>query len=417
MKNSIYRYSCGNLIVAIVPFVLIPFMTKAFEPEEYGYITMFQLLLGLFSIFVGFSMNGPLLRYNYNEKITESRLSNYFFCSWLLFLLSTILILLILLVFGGYISHAFSVSERLIYTAFFTSIVYYPIKIRLGQWQANENSKLYLLAQITQSVLLVLGFFALYYFVFDDARSRIYSHILALACLSYMSVCLLIRDGYMKRGRFSLENSKDLLSQSFGVMPHLIGVYLISFADRFIVNKYIGGDYVGILMIAIQVSLVLNIVLDGLNKAVNPKLFRALRDDNYELKIKFCKWTYLFSISIILLSYPLSYLAALAVKTFTEPSYHEAAELVKITILSQLINGIYIAFVNYILYSKKLWVLSVISIFSGGVGITLSIYFVDEYGIQAIVYSSLFAAIMRTILVMIVATKLVRMPWRMAIKV
>ncbi|MFH4621121.1 lipopolysaccharide biosynthesis protein [Vibrio furnissii] len=410
-RKNIALYSIGNLVVALVPFILIPFMTSVFSPSTYGLITMFQVVLGLLNIVIGLSMNGPLLRFNYNKEIDQTKIVNYFYNSWLLYFFSALLIGLVIYWLGEYIEKYFELPLLLLQSAFLSSVLYYPIKIRLGQWQVHGNAKKYVSLQLFQSIFLVSLFFAFYFFIYKDEKSRIYSHIVALIPLFLASLWSLHKCGFLNVGRLSFDDMRDILKQSIGVMPHLFGIYVVSFSDRFIVNKYLGSDIVGVLMLSIQISLVLNIILDGVNKAANPALFRALRDNDIKKKEKFANWTIIYIISLLFSTIPIYYMASYLILNFTSVEYHGAVKLVKFAIVTQIVNGIYLAFVNYIVYSKKLWLLSLISIASGSIGVILSVIYISDYGVMAVVYSSLLSAIIRAVFVMLISINLVEMPW------
>ncbi|MCL2919639.1 lipopolysaccharide biosynthesis protein [Shewanella litorisediminis] len=417
LRTNVALYSVGNLVVALVPFILIPFMTNVFDPETYGLITMFQVIVGLLSIVVGLSMNGPLLRFNYNKNLTEKGIVNYFYNSWLIYIVSVLLVLFMIYLYGARIANFIEIQERLIWLSLIAATLYYPIKILLGQLQVKEEAKKYVSIQLILSFMFILTFFAFYYLLYQDLRSRIYSYIFTIVPVCIFSIFLLRRYNCLNLGKYSFSTVKDILLQSVGILPHLLGVYIISFVDRFIANKYLGTEAVGILMLSIQISLVLNIIFDGINKALNPRLFRALRDDDYTEKLLFARGTLVLVILLILCSVPFSYISSKLILLFTDSSYHYAAEIVKYSIVTQLINGIYLAFVNYIVYSKKLWLLSVVSIITGVGAAVLSVIYVEQYGLVAIVYSSMLAAIIRTISAVVISTKLVKMPWNMVFKV
>ncbi|WP_412500201.1 oligosaccharide flippase family protein [Vibrio cyclitrophicus] len=391
-KKDIIYYSSGNLVVSLVPFILTPFLINNLSPSEYGRVALFQITLGIFNILVGLSTNGALVRANYNSEISRPKIYEYFFNANLIVLFSSLTLGFFVFIFQSYIYKATSIDVELLSISLFTSMMFYFIRVRLGQWQVNFESFKYIRLQVIQTTLLIFIFFFVFYYINNSSESRIYSHVLALIIVFIISFFSLLREGFYSQCKINYNYIKELLNQGVGILPHLIGIYILSFSDRIIVNKYLGDDSVGVLMLAIQVSLVLNIVVDGINKALNPKLFRILKKDNIEDKIKVVKFTWLLCASSVLLSLPLSYISYQAIIYISPQEYHEAADLVRFIIITQVINGLYVGFVNYILYSKKLWMLSSISIITGLVGIiSLTIVsLIDKYLLLAPVISGLY---------------------------
>lgn len=56
-------YLVSNILNAIIPFALLPVLTRYLSPEEYGEVAMFQTLLGAMTAFVGLSMAGAAAAY------------------------------------------------------------------------------------------------------------------------------------------------------------------------------------------------------------------------------------------------------------------------------------------------------------------------------------------------------------------
>lgn len=70
---------------------------------------------------------------------------------------------------------------------------------------------------------------------------------------------------------------KDALSYSIPLLPHTVGVFFISFIDRFIINKEMGLSEAGIYMVGVQLSSTIAIVFNSLYQAYIPWLFEKLK--------------------------------------------------------------------------------------------------------------------------------------------
>ena len=70
---GIYLFS--NILNAVVPFILLPILTRYLTPEEYGEVAIFQTLLGLLGAFVGMTFVGAANRKFYDSNLEKSELA------------------------------------------------------------------------------------------------------------------------------------------------------------------------------------------------------------------------------------------------------------------------------------------------------------------------------------------------------
>lgn len=70
-------YLVANILNAIIPFALLPVLTRYLSPEEYGQVAMFQTLLGALMAFIGLSMQGAAGRKFYDGSLGKDDLAEY----------------------------------------------------------------------------------------------------------------------------------------------------------------------------------------------------------------------------------------------------------------------------------------------------------------------------------------------------
>jgi O-antigen/teichoic acid export membrane protein len=74
-------------------------------------------------------------------------------------------------------------------------------------------------------------------------------------------------------------------------------------------------------------------------------------------------------------------------------------------------NGMYKMMVNYIFYSEKTQIISLITIVIAIINITLSIYLITDYGIYGAAYASAISFFLQFIITWIVSAIVYPMPW------
>jgi len=53
-----FIYTATSIIQKIIPFLLMPFLTRILSTEEYGMVAIFLVALSVYSLFIGASING-----------------------------------------------------------------------------------------------------------------------------------------------------------------------------------------------------------------------------------------------------------------------------------------------------------------------------------------------------------------------
>ena len=70
LLKSISVYTFANVLNASIPFFLLPILTNTLTPEDYGLISIFQLILSLTIPFTGLNVEGLKLNsFLINESI------------------------------------------------------------------------------------------------------------------------------------------------------------------------------------------------------------------------------------------------------------------------------------------------------------------------------------------------------------
>lgn len=70
-------YLVSNILNAVIPFLLLPVLTRYLSPAEYGQIAMFQTLLAGIGTFIGLNAVGAANRKFYDGDIDETVLRQF----------------------------------------------------------------------------------------------------------------------------------------------------------------------------------------------------------------------------------------------------------------------------------------------------------------------------------------------------
>jgi len=154
-------------------------------------------------------------------------------------------------------------------------------------------------------------------------------------------------------------------------------------SDRFILERYVSLNDIGIYGLGYQLASVLQIVAFSATNAISPFYFRTAANlQDAQILLPRVATYYLFflawgAIALIGLSSDILFLIA------ADKSFHEAYQVIPWVVFGFFARGFYFIFVMAVYYSKDLKLLSVITIIALGINIALNFIFIPRYGYMA----------------------------------
>lgn len=403
-------YLVASSVSASIPFVLLPILTRYLTPTEYGEVAMFTVLISLFSAFCGLSVNGAANRKYFDFREERSKLAEYIFMCTVILLFSSLALFIVVLVLEVYISQFLELSSEWIILAVPVSALSFLIKLRLGQWQVDKKPINYGVFQICQSVLnagLSIFFVVILHM---GVSGRIYGILIATTLFSLFAFYLLAKDKLLKI-TWKPQMANEAVRFGVPLIPHVLGMFLITSVDRIVITSKLGLADAGIYMVAIQLSLAVNLILTAVNQTFVPWLFERLKLNIDSKKIIIVKVTYgyytLLSVGVVLGFW----IGDDILRILVGSDYFKAAELIAWVILGQAFHGGYLMVTNYLFYAKRTGVLSGITISLGLLNVLLLFVLIHEFGILGAVWAFCISKFIQWLITWYVANKIIKMPW------
>lgn len=406
-KNAIV-YLTANIAVAAVPFILLPILTRYLSPEGYGVISMFTSVLPLMGAVIGFSVHGAVSRRWFDREDVE--IPKYVAGCILILLTSTTLVVTVLIVFGSWIATQVSVPLFWLFMAVAVSVSIFIVQIRLVLWQVQEKALTYGAMQFGNSLLNGALSLLLVVFLLKGYEGRLWGHTISYVIYGVICASILYKDGLF---RFQVEWAymKDALSFGVPLMPHVIGGFLLFTADRMIVNRQLGTNYVGIYMVAVQIALGLNLLNESFNKAFVPWLFAKLKYGDERDKHKVIRLTYLYFLVLMSISFVSVYLSKYLITIFAGLKYMSGASVLPWLLLAQSFHGMYLMVSAYIFYERKTHITSTITIICGSCGMVFSWFFIRQFGLVGAGMGSALTMFLQFTCTWYMAAQVHKMPW------
>ena len=378
-RSSIYLLS--NVLNALIPFLLLPVLTRYLNPDEYGQIAMFQLLVTGLAALTGLNAVGAANRKFYDSSDKTSLALFNGVCIHIL-LFSTLCLGLISFLLSDEISQWLNIPTVWVYLAVVISSANFFIQLRLGQWQIREEPISFGVMQVSQSIIIMILSLGLIVWLQQGASGRVNALLATTVIYAFLSLFILYRERLVLLFPLRKDFFKEALSFGVPLVPHVVGAFILSSVDRFVINQTLGVAEAGIYMLAVQLSLGMAVVFDAINKALVPWLFRTLTDKNPLQLQRVVKFTYLFFITVFALG-GLSFIVGPWVVTWIAgDEYQRASTVIGWLCLGQAFGGMYLMVTNYLFYEKRTGSLSMLTVLSGVVNILILLYLIPIKGIE-----------------------------------
>lgn len=411
LLSGVAVYLLSNILIAAIPFALLPILTRYLTPSEYGEVAMFQVLLGGVSAFVGLNVVGAAGRKYYDGDITPECLRDFVASCLQILTVSGVVIFLLLYVLKAELSKWFGLGYTWILLAVVVAMASFIVQLRLNQWQVRKQALGYGALQVSQSVFHMLLSLLFVVLLLRGADGRIFAHVLSAVLFGALAILLLYRDGLLGFLSWRPAYVKEALEFGVPLIPHAAGAFLLSSVDRWVINSEMGLAEAGIYMVAAQLSGVASLVFAAINSAFVPWLFERLQRGITEEKKQIVRYTYAW-FGVILLGALSSFeLGPSLVEFIAGDDYTQAGELIGWLCLGQSFSGMYLMVTNYVFYSKKTGLLSFASILSGVINVCLAVFLINFVGLKGVAFAFAASMGLRFLLTWWVAHRLHPMPW------
>ncbi|MDD2367116.1 MAG: oligosaccharide flippase family protein [Desulfuromonadaceae bacterium] len=411
VKNAAV-YSASNILNAVIPFLLLPVLTRVLTPGDYGVIAMFTSLLGILGAFTGFSVQGAVnVRYVDRDKIDYPR---YVGSCLFILLISTVTTLVFVLLFKNSLSDFTDIPPFWLVLAVLVSGCTFLTQIRLGIWLMSKKPFVYGTFQASQSIFNI-GLSLLFVLLLHKGyQGRLWGQTLSVMAFALAAIVSLRIDGWLNF-KPCWKYIREGLAFGVPLVPHVIGAFLVSLADRFIINKLLGLEAAGIYMVAAQIGLGMTLFSDAFNKAFVPWIYESLVNPSKETKLKIVRLTWIYFGVALLFAGLVALLSHTIISIIAGVVYTEAAKPLIWLGLGQAFGGMYFMVANYIFYTRKTVLLSWITLLTGCVGVLLTWILVPKFGITGAGLSFAFAMCLRFLMTWYLANRVHPMPWFEAI--
>ncbi|HAS8557965.1 TPA: hypothetical protein I7791_05725 [Vibrio vulnificus] len=378
--NSIVYFG-SDVISKGIPFLLMPFYTTLLTTEEFGQISIFNVIVEILLIITLFGGNTYYRAKFFDLAERQRNKLRYWLyqqcCYMFVFLFVCIVILyrytefsLLILTFAALI-------------ALFQSFVF----INQSHFQSDNKPFYFGIINITSSIAIAVVTISLLLAGLKE-ESRYYSYL----CSSVVAVGVSLYIFKFKYGYNLKENKnhigrKDAFIYGAKLLPHALSWWVKSGCDRIIVSAVIGFGAVGVFSVASQYTMIYMVVSNAILLAYSPVMTKMLSEKKLRESMVMVLKMSVFFLFCSLLCFILS---NVFFEYFIGESFKQGIEYVPYLLAASFVQSVISVVSNYFYYYDLVSRLSIFTFFSSLLHVVLAYFLSLRFEVFGVIYSSIF---------------------------
>jgi O-antigen/teichoic acid export membrane protein len=412
LAKSFSIYSAASFFNKGMMAILAFFLSNYILPGENGILSMYSVFVALVLPFVILGMPTSLVLEQ--AKLDDSEYRIYFNSSLALSTFSFLILLLIFLVGGNFISGILTVPFRvLLFGMFYAYFNLFQENI-LAYMRVLNRPYHFLIFSVIKDFLEIALVVVLVIQMRKGAEGRILAGLGTGAVVFIFGLLF-----FYKKGFIHTQVSKKYLKEEFGFGISQVffqfNVFVLNATDKYLINYFNPHDKreLGIYFMSNQFAFVINVVVSAFFFTYQPILYKFLNDFSRENKLKMLKIKYLFAGFLLLCTIALSSAIPFVYHLLINKQYYPGIPYVAWLAFSYFFWGLYALMLGFLYYYKKNKVVILFSVFSMMVCFVLDYFFIKNYGVMGAAYANLimYASLFISLFITVNRVCHLQLPW------
>ena len=408
-------YTATNMLQRGTAFLLMPLYTLYLDPSAYGVLAIVTAVNGLLSIVFTLGLTSAMTRFYFEYANVPNTLAE-FWGSILVFvlLLSGALGGLLLLVgdvllrplignvqFWPFV--ALGVMATFFQPFFTTFLAVLQMRNQAGRYAAVSLAHFALTTFLTVALVVFLGW---------GVSGPLIATLVAAAAFFVVSLVLLRDD---LRLTLQWRHLRPALGYSLPLVPHSISGQATAFADRLVLNSYLGTAAAGLYSVGAMIALVVEVAAQSVNRAYVPLTMAALKrgepEDIQQIRSIGTLVVALFCLlGSVVASFSGELLHLMAGAAFTG-----AAQVIPLLVFAAVANAVYFLFVNVLFYDRSAVKLIPVGTLTAALAsVLLSLTLVPRFGLMGAATATLVAQVVSATVIAVLGRRFDPVRWSYA---
>ena len=410
-ENALARLAKGSLIYGIggvlqkfIGFFLLPFFTRALNPEDYGVYALVSLIAMAINGFLTLGTGNSIGILYFQEENTKNRPSIIWTCI-LILLTNGIIWYFLIFITAPYISQLIFQTdeyENLIRISLFGAVLGIILDPWLAYLRMEEQAKKYVILTVLGSLISI--FLSIYFVLFLEAGIK--GLIISGAISQFlMFFILLFTIGRQVPFEINKKYINPLIRIGFPSIFGLFAFFIIDYADRQMIERIMNLDTLGIYSIGYNFGMIIMLAVGAFSTAW-PPFFNSYVNKIDQAKQVFPKVFTFYILIIGILSILFFSVSKPLIYVMTPNKFHDAWLVVGFVASGYALKGCYLILLPGIYFSHKLHWQSVIEWIAAAINISMNIILIPILGILGAAIATFFSYLSLSIITFFISQNL-----------
>jgi len=385
-------YSLGSLLPKAAGIILAPIYTTFLSPSDYGVYSLAAMITSMVSVVMVLGQDGSLTLFYRSQRNEGEDPRELLFTVFVFVLGFASLVFGVMAILGPIYTPWLSKDPAFTFVpyvaiALFTSWVTVPLSLQQAVNRAKGQAKLHTAFQVAQFTINT-AFTLLFVVAFrQGAIGSLKGTFLGAALVSPFAIWMLVRQWKPQFSRTALKRSLDF---GLPLVPHyFLGGFLLTFADRLMLSRYASLAAVGLYSFAYNLSMMLNLVSQSINRAWGPIYYDLADTEEGRAQLPRLTTVYASVVAIVGIGFTL-YMPDVLVILANE-RFWPAASIMPILVGGYFFFAMYMVTSTPIFFARKTRWIPILSGSAAVFNIGINFYLIPTFGIQGAAWAT-FAA-------------------------
>lgn len=372
-------YTLGNVLHALVPFLLMPVLTRYLTPEDYGITSMFGVLTSIYTPFIGLNLHGFVNVSYFKTGIDFPVLVSSCFH---VLTISTLLAGIVTWLGADAISALTHFPSDWLWTVPVICYCNFFVSVLQVIQQAEGRAKQYVTVQMAHVILQCVLSLVFVVLLGWDWQGRILAQVISVVLFLWIAFFLL-RSWGLLRYKYERKYVQDGLRFGLPLLPHTLCNFFIISSDRLFLTNMVGMAEVGIFSVGYSLGMAINLIGTAFNRAFMPWLFEKLKnaDEDRESQHKqIVRVSYLCMGGFLCLAILYSFFMPWGLSLFLGSRFQAASRYIFAFSVGAAFQAMYYIVANFVFYSTRTNYLAIVTFGNGVAHIAITYGMISKWG-------------------------------------
>lgn len=410
MAKNGSTYLAFSLLNRLIPFLLLPILTRHIDPEGFGIVAVIGVVTALVMPVVGMCSNSVLAQRYF--KMGATARSGFINDSYKIILGNSIFLCLVVIPFAPLINTYLKISLGWFEVAILSATAGMVITITTSLLQLKKEAAsfgifqtIFMLANVGLSLLLVV--------VLGMAwQGRVWAILISSLLVACWAVYWNLRSGDIDLSQLQQSKQISTIYRLGGMLiPSTVAGWVIAMSDRVFLTSMTTLELVGIYAVGMMLGQITEIFLTALGRAYQPYFFQHGDSDNEEMRVRIVQGVYAVVVVSLLTALVVILIAPVIMSVMIDVRYHAANQIVGWLCLAFALRNIGGVFQNLVMVVEK----NAVTVYVSGATLLVSLlgnyYLIDHFGIIGAAIGNALSAFTFMLLLIVASLRYNQMPW------